>query len=134
MGCPGVHCACCAGGFTVPVVPIAAALGMAWIADHIVEVAIVCGVSGALAVAAAVALMRWCDRRQARAAASRTIWTAREVPSAAPGIAQVLAQSRIREPLTDSERPALGYRELHIHLDGVPSAGQPEVIRRALGG
>ncbi|MGH3193794.1 MAG: hypothetical protein ACRDOL_42365, partial [Streptosporangiaceae bacterium] len=66
MTYPGVHCACCAGGITVPVVPIAATLGVVWIAEHLVEVAIVCGVSGTLAVAASVALLRWANHRDDR--------------------------------------------------------------------
>jgi hypothetical protein len=33
-----------------------------------------------------------------------------------------------------AERPALGFRDLHIHLDGVPAADHAAVIRQALNG
>jgi len=35
---------------------------------------------------------------------------------------------------TSAERPALPFRDLHIHLDGAPSAEQAAVIRQALNG
>mgnify|MGYP001274493330 CR=1 FL=1 len=38
MACSGLHCAGCAGGITVPVVSLAAAFGLAWIAEHLIEV------------------------------------------------------------------------------------------------
>ena len=125
MACSGLHCAGCAGGITVPVVPLAAAFGLAWIAEHIVEVAIVCATSGALAVAAVVALMRWADRRDAlRAAAWRQLHT-RPVP-------EVVSATTVLPPPTAAT--ALGFRDLHIHLDGVPDATQVAIIRQALNG
>jgi len=36
--------------------------------------------------------------------------------------------------VTSAERPALGFRDLHIHIDGVPSADQAAMIRQALNG
>jgi hypothetical protein len=39
--CSGLHCAGCAGGAAVPVVPLAVCLGAAWLTEHIIEVAIV---------------------------------------------------------------------------------------------
>ena len=125
MSCPGLHCACCAGGITVPVVPIAAAFGVAWIAGHLVEVAIVCGTCGALAVAASVALFRWASRRDDRRLAAWRLSRVRE----APQIRAIRA-----DPVTPAERPALGFRDLHLHFDGMPSPEQAAVIRQALAG
>jgi hypothetical protein len=107
----------------VPVVPLLAVYGAAWVAEHIIEVAIVCGVSGALAVAAVVWIMRWTDRRDER---RRVVWLAqraREVPEIRT------VRSDLPPP---AERPALGFRDLHIHLDGVPAADHAAVIRQAL--
>jgi hypothetical protein len=75
MSCSGLHCAGCAGGVTLPVVPLAAAFGLAWLAEHIVEVAAVCATCGVLAVLIVVVLMRWADRRDARPV---QLWHARE--------------------------------------------------------
>lgn len=125
MSCSGLHCAGCAGGAAVPVVPLLGFCGAAWVAEHLIEVAITCGVSGALAVAAVVALMRLGNRRDDRQRAAASIWIARE----APPITHVRAES-----VTSAERPALGFRDLHVHLDGQPTAEQAEVIRRAVGG
>jgi len=108
----------------VPLVAFAALYGAVWVAEHIIEVAIVSGTCGALAVAAVVWLMRLGERRDARHRAAASIWTVRE----APPIPQVLAES-----VTSAERPALGFRDLHIHLDGVPATEQAAVIRQALG-
>jgi hypothetical protein len=36
--------------------------------------------------------------------------------------------------VTSAERPALGFRDLHLHFDGVPSLEQAAVIRQALAG
>lgn len=123
MSCSGLHCGGCAGGAAVPVVPLLAVYGAAWVAEHIIEVAIVCGVSGALAVAAVVWIMRWTDRRDER---RRVVWLAqraREVPEIRT------VRSDLPPP---AERPALGFRDLHIHLDGVPAADHAAVIRQAL--
>ena len=58
MSCSGLHCAGCVGGAAVPVVPLAAFCGLAWVAEHLVEVVIVSGTCGVLAVAGVVALIR----------------------------------------------------------------------------
>lgn len=80
-GCSGLHCAGCAGGVAVPVVPLAAAYGVAWVVEHIIEVAVVSAVCGALAVAAVVWLMRWQERREAVHAAQRPFLVARAAPA-----------------------------------------------------
>jgi cobalamin synthase len=77
MNCSGLHCAGCAGGMAVPVVPLLEVYGLAWVAEHIIEVAIVSAACGALAVAAVVAIMRWQDRRQAARAAQGTLFITR---------------------------------------------------------
>ena len=90
MSCPGVtiHCAGCAGGVAVPVVPLLELYGAMWLAEHIIEVAIACAVSGALAVAIVIALARWADRRDARRSATWQFQYVREVP-ATPAAPQV---------------------------------------------
>lgn len=125
MACSGLHCAGCAGGgIAVPVVPLIAVYGLVWVAEHIIEVAIVSAVCGAVAVAAMVALMRWADRMDGRRAA-RWKLQARKVPE----VVTVTATA-----LPGPERAALGFRDLHIHFDGVPSAEQAaaRIIRGAL--
>ena len=112
MSCPGLHCACCSGGAAVPVVPLVAFCGLAWVAEHIVEVAIVSATCGALAVAASIALFRWAGRRDDRRLAAWRLSQAREVP---------VIGTRVPDSVTSAERPALGFRDLHIHLDGVPA-------------
>jgi len=82
MSCSGLHCAGCAGGGTVPVVILAALEGFAWVAAHIIEVAVVSAACGVLAFAAVVALVRRGDRRDARQLARGTLFVTR--PDAAP--------------------------------------------------
>jgi hypothetical protein len=82
--CSGIHCAGCAGGAVVPVVPLAAVFGLAWIAGHLIEVAIVAAVCGALAVAAVELLARWSDRRDVRRAAARPLVYVRSVQVVTP--------------------------------------------------
>ena len=91
---------------------------------HIVEVAIVSAACGALVVAACLALFRWAGRRDNRRLAAWRLSQAREVPVSAPACRMV----------TSAERPALGFRDLHIHLDGMPATEQVEVIRQAIDG
>ena len=129
MACSGLHCAGCAGGAAVPVVPLAAVFGLAWITEHIVEVAIVSATCGVLAVAAVVALTRWADRRDDRRAAEWRLLHTREVPRALPGSATGVADIE-----TSAGWPTLGFRDLHIHLDGMPDAAQIAIIRQALNG
>jgi hypothetical protein len=126
MSCPGLHCACCAGGITVPVVPIAAALGPAGIAEHLVEVVIVCGVSGALAVAASILLLRRAGRRDDRQLAA---WRAAYVARSAPEIRHVVADS-----VTSAEHPAIAAPQVVINIFGMPSAEQAAIICRAFPG
>jgi len=135
MACAGLHCACCSGGSAAPALAFGAAYGLAWVAEHIIEVAIVSGACGVLSVAAVVALMRWCARRDARRAA---FWAARVVTPNPQALADsgtsAVTQSGTCMPIpgTSAEQLALGFRELHIHLDGIPAAEQAAVIRQAL--
>jgi hypothetical protein len=103
MSCPGLHCAGCAGGGAVaPVGTLAAAFGLAWVAEHLVEVIAVSATCGVLAVAAVVALMRWTDRREA-------------------GFAAALAERRERQALTATATPQVTRGttppaiEYHVH-------------------
>jgi hypothetical protein len=78
--CNGLHCSGCAAGSAAPVAAFAAFFGGAWVAAHLVEVAIVSAACGVLAVAAVAALMRWADRRDARHAARYPLMVTREAP------------------------------------------------------
>ena len=69
MSCSGLHCAGCGAGAAVPPVALVGLLGLTWVAEHLIEVAVVSAACGVLSVAAVVALMRWQDRRQAAFAA-----------------------------------------------------------------
>lgn len=110
---------------SVPVLPLVAFCGLAWVAEHLIEVAIVSGVCGVLTIAAVVAVMRWQDRRQARHAAQSSLWTARKVPGVpAPAVQQA-------GPVTP---PAIVNHygpELHIYgQDGEEAAAR--IIRQAI--
>jgi hypothetical protein len=123
VSCSGLHCAGCAGGMSVPIVPLLALYGATWVAEHLVEVVSISAICGALAVAAVVALIRWCDRREARrAAASRSLWTAR-AEAVGPQAAAALPRQ---------QQPAIG--DVHIHFRGLPDAEQAHAIRKALNG
>jgi hypothetical protein len=116
----------------VPAVPLVAFFGLAWVAEHIIEVAIVSGVCGVLAVAAVVALMRWQDRRQA---ARGPLMTYRAEPAgisrppADPGPLSSTAPGQIRL------RPAPPAIEQHVHFHFDPADHEAlRVIRSALPG
>ncbi len=68
------------------------------------------------------ALMRWTERRDARHTA---LWTVR---------AEAVGPTVAAATVTLAGRPALGFRDLHIHLDGLAPAEQAAIIRRALTG
>ncbi|MGH3222565.1 MAG: hypothetical protein ACRDPY_28365, partial [Streptosporangiaceae bacterium] len=118
-------------------VPIAATLGVVWIAEHLVEVAIVCGVSGTLAVAASVALLRWANHRDDR---QRAAWRARYLARAAPRAvttvrAEVVDAAEIGTACSDFTVRALpGRPPMIVNIFGALDDGQAEVIRRALDG
>ena len=124
MACPGPALRrMCSAGPAAPVVPLRRCSSASmWVAEHLVEVIATSAVCGALAVAAVALLMRWADRRDARQRAAASIWTVR--PSALP--------ADRREAVGQAERAALPFRDLHIHLDGMPSPEQAAVIRQAL--
>lgn len=162
MGCPGLHCACCSGGLAVPPIAFVYAYGAAWVAEHLVEVAITSAACGVLAVAAVVALMRWQDRRQARFAAQASIWTVRagvlppEIPTpredllASRSVSQLsdfaletgtgvpvslgLSRTPVRDsgPVSRTRLRDTGPAEVHLHFHGWLETEQAEVIRRAL--
>lgn len=126
MSCSGLHCAGCAGGAAVPVVPLAVVFSLAWIAEHLVEVIVMCGVSGTLAVLVVVALMRWGERQDARRA---QIWAARKAAASRPSItATVIPQA--------SRGTALAIENhVHYHYHGERASPEPaRVIRTALPG
>ncbi len=122
MSCSGLHCAGCGGGSAAPVVILAALEGFEWLAAHVVEVLVTSTTCGVLAVAAVVALMRSADRRDARRTA---LWAVR---------AEAVTPPRAAAAVTSTGHPALGFRDLHIHLDGLAPAEQAAIIRQALPG
>jgi len=123
MACSGLHCAGCAGGAAVPVVPLAAVFGLAWVAEHIVEVVIASAVCGALAVAAVVALLRWSDRMDARRAARWSLMTAR--PDAPVITATATPQVTA---------PPVQVIEHHHFVHAITPDPVPAVIRAAIPG
>ena len=137
MGCTGLHCGGCAGGIVLPVGPLAAVYGLVWVAEHIIEVAVVSAACGVLSIVAVVFLMRWGERRDA---VRRQVWTVRAeaLPPRGSGTPVPITAAGIRHAAADSVsspvRSGLGFRDLHIHLDGMPDATQAAVIRQALNG
>ena len=119
MSCSGLHCGGCAGGMVVPVVPLLALYGAAWVAEHIIEVAAVSATCGVLAVVAVVFLVRWGNRRDERQAVA---W--RQIRACGP----TLEQPRIAQ----RTRPELAAPAVHLHFHGLPDAEQAQIIRQAL--
>jgi len=129
--CPGLHCDGCSGhgrgGCAALLVIggiVVAAEALEWAVAHEWEILAGTGVVAVLAVAAVAGLVRWISRREARHVAARPFLTAREVPQIRRAAADLAASA---------ERAAIVYRDLHIHLDGVPAAEQAQIIRQALG-
>jgi hypothetical protein len=113
------------------VVPLAAFFGLAWVAGHLIEVAVTCGACGALAVAAVVAIMRWQDRRQAARGplmTYRTEATQISRPPADPGPAG------IRHAGADFMPRAIEAPAVHFHFHGLPDDRQAAIIRQAIPG
>ncbi len=130
MSCHGIHCPGCSGGQSLGILA-AVVVGLAvagevcsWVAERIWWIGGTLAVCFALAVAASMWLERLADARGARFAAAHGILSRADVILPEPVRAVVVE----RVP----ERPALGFRDLHIHLDGVPSAEQAAVIGQAL--
>jgi len=131
VSCPGVtiHCAGCAGGVAVPVVPLLELYGAMWLAEHIIEVAIACAVSGALAVAIVIALARWADRRDARRAAAWEPRYLRAVPAAStPQSAEIPHYG-----VPADERQAIAPTFV-LNFYGADSDTAARVIRQAIPG
>ena len=126
MSCPGAgHCACCSGGAVLPLVPLAAIYGLAWIAEHIVQVIATSATCAALSVAAVVALAGWTERREARYAASRSLLYARSeaVPAVTATATLQVSQGTV---------PAI---ENHIHYHFDPADREAaRIIRQAFAG
>jgi hypothetical protein len=104
------------------VVPLVVFLGIEWVVEHLAEVIAVSATCGVLSVAAVVLLMRLGERRDA---ARRQLWAVR---------ADALPHRQIRHAVSDSARPELGFRDLHIHVGGESAIDQAAIIRQALNG
>ena len=107
----------------VPVVPLAVIFGLAWVAEHIIEVAIVSAVCGALAVAAVVALIRLSDRADARRAARWALIVTRADP--APVAARVTPQITA---------PPVQVIEHHHYVYAITPDPVPAMVRAAIPG
>jgi hypothetical protein len=135
MACAGLHCPGCSSGQSLGILA-AAVVGLAvadevsaWVAGRIWWIGGTVVVSFALAVAVSMWLEAWADRRGARFGAAHGILSRADLILPDP------VRAGNRDFLSGSaERPALGFRDLHIHLDAVPSAEQSAVIRQALNG
>lgn len=129
MSCPGLHCPGCSEGQSLGIVgvvvigPVVADKVCTWVAEHIWWIGGTLAISFAVATAVSMALEAWADHRGARFAAVHGILSR----------ADVILPDRGRSIDAPADLPALGFRDLHIHLDGVPAAEQAQVIRRALG-
>lgn len=123
MACPGLHCAACGGGAAVPVVPLAAVFGLAWVAEHLIAVALISAGSGVLSVAAVVVLGRWQDRHAAM------VWAAR-------GPARAVVPPVVRAPVAARlERPAIAPPpQLVVNIFGTASPEQAAAVRSLLSG
>jgi hypothetical protein len=139
MPCAGLHCPGCSSGQSLGIlggVVLAAVVAdetVQWVAGHIWEIGGTLAVCFALAVAVSMWMERWADVRGARFAARHGILSRADVILPEAPMPAVTNSLFVTAAL-DSQRPALGFRDVHIHLDGVPPAEQAEVIRRALGG
>ena len=88
---------------------LACPAALAWVAEHLVEVAAVSAACGALAVAAVVALMRWADRRDARRAALGPLMVTRAAATALSRPEQVTrAEVLDLRPSRGPSRPPAG--------------------------
>lgn len=117
MSCSGLHCAGCGAGAGVPAVALAGLLGFTWVAEHLIEVAVVSAACGVLSVAAVVALMRWQDRRQAALTARGPLLVTR--PAAAPQVTRGTAPPAVEN-----------HYHVHHHYAEAPEAAR--VIRQAV--
>jgi hypothetical protein len=116
MSCSGLHCAGCSAGVSVPPLALAATLGLAWVVEHLAEVAAVSAACGVLSVVTIVALLRWADRRDGRHAARGSLFVTRAdvIPLAATVIPQV----------TQAERPAIPQAVIFNFYSASPMAAR----------
>lgn len=120
MSCSGLHCAGCAGGAAVPVVPLAAVFGLAWVAEHLIAVALISAGSGVLSVAAVVVLGRWQDRHAAM------VWAAR-------GPARAVLPPVVRASVVPPGRPAI-TPHVTVNIFGAASPEQAAAVRSLFSG
>ena len=137
MNCPGVHCPGCSGGQSAGIA-VAAIIGLVaayeavpWVAAHIWWIGSTVAVCFAVAVAAAMWLGRWADRRGARFAEAHGILSRADVIEAEVLHAEVAEPVRVVvEP--PPERPAIAPPSITVNIFGQPDAGQAAVIRQAI--
>jgi len=121
MACSGLHCGGCGAGSVAPVVALTAFLGAGWVAEHLIEVAVVSAACGVLAVAAVVALMRWADRRDARLAARGPLMVTRE-PST-----HALTATVIPQVTQQGTRPPAIENHYHVHYHAADGQQAPAI-------
>lgn len=136
MTCPGLHCPGCSGGQSLAIlggtvaVIVVACETVTWVAEHVWEIGLTVAACFALAVVAGMYLERWAEARGAAFGERHGIYSRADV------LAGVGPPAVVRAVVVEAvpERPTLGFRDLHIHLDGQPDAAQVAVIRQALHG
>ena len=102
---------------------LAAFCGLAWVAQHLIEVAAVSATCGILAVAASIWLFRWADRRDAQRA---QLWTVRADAVTPPRMAAAVPPA--------GSRPAIAPA-IVLNFYGVDSGDMAaRVIRTAIPG
>jgi hypothetical protein len=101
------------------------AIAVEWVAAHAWEIVAVTALCGAAAVAAAVALMRWGDRRERRHMAERPFLVSRAEPATLT--ATVIPQ------VSQPERPAIP-QVVNFNFYGTGSTMAARVIRQQIPG
>jgi hypothetical protein len=120
VSCPGLHCPGCSGAQSaailaaVVVALVVAYESVQWVAERIWWIGGTVAVCLVLSVAASMWLEGRTQRREVAWGRERGIY------SRADGV------------LPYPVRPAVAFRDLHIHLDGVPSAEQAAIVRQAI--
>ena len=107
-------------------VAFAGLFGLAWVAEHLIEVVAVSGACGVLAVAAVVWLARCQERREAAFAAARGI------RSRADGVLPVRGTPQV----TQGTKPLAVEQHVHYHVHLAAGQGQvtPVIRGRVLPG
>jgi len=144
VSCPGLHCPGCSGGESIGILAavvvglVVADRTVQWVAERIVWIGGTIAVSLAVAVVASMALGAWTERREARFAARRGIYSRADHIAPEPARCQIrhgvsdigTAGAEIGNGITDLR--ALPAPGVTINIFGQPSPEQAAVIRQAI--